>query len=148
MHDKSKRFDRVFGAQGGDHVFATDLDFITGDHANQFTRHAASVQFAKLLQHIPSRIDSTVGQVDHRRIHFHHSPPRHIRWQRSNVIQVGVRDKHGWRAHEIPRLNAAIKQQFQFVDSPTRLHSRARVAFDGQSIVVVRQNGYVFDHRG
>lgn len=147
VHDEAKGIDRVSRWQRRHDVFTAKMSFVAGKQPNQFAGHGATVKTPKHLQHVPSGVDRRVGHVDHWRVHLHHPPTRDIRRQSGDVVEVSVRNEHRGGTHEVPRLNPDIKQDFQFVHSPTRLHGGARVSFDRQTVMVMRQDGYVFDHR-
>jgi len=62
------------------------------------------------------------------------------------VIKMGVRNQPVWRPHEIPGLGTEIEAELEFGDAKIRLHCRPRITFDGQSRVLVLQDGGVVDH--
>ena len=89
------------------------------------------------------RLDGRFGQVDHRRLHLHHPPPRHVDRQGDQVVHVGVRDEPRGRAHERPRLRPQIEADLQLRNPPIRLHRGPRIAFDGKVLVRERFDGEI-----
>jgi len=57
-----------------------------------------------------------------------------------------MRDKPCRNSHEIPWVCPEVKTKFQFGNSPVRLNRRARIALDGQSIVLESFNRCVVEH--
>ena len=78
---------------------------------------------------------AVLRQVDRRRLHLHHPPPGDVDRQGDEVVDVGVRDEPGGRAHERPRLGAQIEADLELRDPPIRLHRRPGVSFDGDAFV-------------
>ena len=67
---------------------------------------------------------------------LHHAPAGDVDRQGGDVVEVGVREKPGRRAHEVPRLGAEVEADLQFGDAPVGLHRGARIALDGQAGVL------------
>ena len=66
------------------------------------------------------------------------------------MVHVGMRNEPLGRSHEGPRLSTEVETEFQFGNSPVRLHSGAGKTFDGQPIerqLPVRQVGIVLFSR-
>ena len=95
----------------------------------------AAIQPAHLPQNLLDRIHRRLGQVNGRRIHFHHPPTGHVGRQSQYVVHVRVAHEPRGRAHERPRLASQIKANLELRDPPIGLHCRSGIALDREILV-------------
>ncbi len=129
----TQRGNRVLGGERLDDQLARELDLVAGLEPDQIRRHPAAVEPLDGTQEQLDALDGLGRQVDRRRLHLHHPPPRDQHRQRRDVVQMDVANEPGGRRHERPGLAAQVKAELHLGHAPVRLHGRARVALDGQA---------------
>ena len=121
----------MFGLEDGDDVFAAEGDFIARLHANQVAHHPPAIQILPTAEHPLDVVAGGLGNVDGGRVHLHHSPPCDVHRQCGHVVEMGVRNEERLCSHERPGAATQVEPEFQFGNSPVRLHGRPGITFNG-----------------
>ncbi len=109
--------------------------FITGGDSVQDAGQPATIEMGKGSQQTFDIRNRVFRQINARRFHFHHPAPRDISRQRKQMIHVRMGYEPLRSSHETPRLGPEIETELQLRETPKRLHGRAGISFDGQSVM-------------
>ena len=90
----------MLGRKGRDDVLAGQLDLLAVVHADKLDGHPAAVEPLPDVQQPLDVFDRFLRQVDRRRLHLHHPPPRDEDGDRGQMIEMRVRDEDRLRAGE------------------------------------------------